>query len=227
MLDFNPTNLLMIPVFLLSITIHEFAHAFSARLAGDTTAEDLGRLTLNPLAHIDIVGTIIMPIITLTTGIPTIGWAKPVPVNPANFKRPYWELIVSLAGPFSNIALAILAGIAAKILIVADKDIPFYLMSQAISGRSLTFVLFIIALFFISINTLLCLFNLIPIPPLDGSHILFYFARPGTALGHIYEFLYRYGFMLLLLLLFFIPYTSNLFYYFVRLLLRFIYSIFL
>ena len=99
--------LTFLPIFFISITFHEFAHALSAKLLGDTTAKQQGRLTLNPLKHIDLIGTIIMPIASFASGLALIGWAKPVPVNRKNFSSPFRDdALVSIAGPLSNLILA-------------------------------------------------------------------------------------------------------------------------
>ena len=152
--------LTFIPMFIISITIHEFAHAYIAHKFGDDTAKNEGRYSLNPLKHIDLVGTIILPFASFVSGFALIGWAKPVPINSSNFKnRLRDDAIVSFAGPFSNFMLAILFFI-------------FFVFTNNLSnGQSETLLsLLWYGVFF---NVFLCLFNLIPIPPLDGSHILF------------------------------------------------------
>ena len=148
------------------MSIHEYAHARVARLEGDHTAEQLGRLTINPLAHIDLIGTIIIPIVLLVGSMATgrmvaFGWAKPVPVNPMAFKHPRrGVLLVSLAGPASNILLALIAcvvlrAVAGPALTVAQAG-PMVLILSAIA----------------LINLYLAFFNLIPIPPFDGSGVV-------------------------------------------------------
>jgi len=147
-------------MFFLSITIHEFAHAFTASRLGDNTAKNSGRLSLNPFKHADIIGTIIMPVASFASGFALIGWAKPVPVDRRNFKNVYRDdAIVSAAGPFSNLILAIIFFIG------------FVISAEIFNANdSLVVNLFWYGVFF---NIFLCAFNLIPIPPLDGSHILF------------------------------------------------------
>ena len=153
----NPIQLLlMLPPILLALTIHEVAHGWVAYRFGDPTAKMAGRLTLNPLPHLDVIGTILL-------FIAHIGWAKPVPVNPAYFKNPKRDLVwVSLAGPASNLALAFGFGLIFRLL--PHGTIMFS------SGYSN--MLIIMLIYTVVINLVLAVFNLIPIPPLDGSKIL-------------------------------------------------------
>ena len=149
--------LMIAPPILLALTFHEFSHAYIAYRLGDSTAKDMGRLTLNPLAHLDLVGTIMVFIIR-------IGWAKPVPVNPLNFKNPKKDLLwVSLAGPLSNMLLAYIFGLLCRILHITDLTITNFSMMELIK--------FMVA-YGMLINLILAFFNIIPIPPLDGSKIL-------------------------------------------------------
>lgn len=151
--------ILFLPVFLVSLAIHEFSHAWFANRFGDTTAKDQGRLTLNPIKHLDLVGSVIVPLLTFFSGGFIIGWAKPVPVNMRNFKNPYKEdAIVSIAGPLSNLLLSF---VFLGVYIVLREIDP---------SNSLLMDTIWLAIIF---NVFLCLFNLLPIPPLDGSHILF------------------------------------------------------
>lgn len=172
---------LMAIVLLFSVIVHEVAHGYIALLNGDPTAKMLGRITLNPGPHIDPVGTIILPLLLLMThaGI-LFGWAKPVPVNPLNYRNYRWgEFAVSAAGPVSNLVLAAFFSVLVKI----GFDNPG-LMQMAYFG--------------VSINIFLALFNLIPIPPLDGSHILALFLP--RELARLYAYLQPVGFILILIL---------------------------
>lgn len=152
--------------FLLALSFHEYAHAWMAKRKGDTTAEFLGRLSLNPLVHMDIVGTVILPLVAIFFSGPFFGWAKPVPVNPRNFKDPVNDMFwVALAGPVSNFILAALAVI---ILLVTAFIFTFFL-PDSVSLFSAIKEFFSI---FILINLFLGVFNLLPIHPLDGGKIL-------------------------------------------------------
>lgn len=152
--------LYFLPIFLISLSIHEYAHAFFAYKFGDDTAYKLGRLTLNPIKHIDLIGSIAMPILAFTSGFMLIGWAKPVPVNRKNFKNfRKDDAIVSFAGPFSNLILAALVYV---IFLVFD--------SFGIGFSNIIYNIFRLTIIF---NVFLFCFNLLPIPPLDGSHIIF------------------------------------------------------
>jgi Zn-dependent protease len=172
---------LVVVVLLFSIIIHEIAHGYVALLNGDPTARMLGRITLNPIPHIDPVGSILLPLLLLISQSSfLIGWAKPVPVNPLNFRNFRWgEFAVSAAGPVSNLALAAIFSI---------------LLRLGLENPGLTQL----AYFGVSINIILALFNLIPIPPLDGSHILA-LVLPRE-LARLYSYLQPVGFILILIL---------------------------
>jgi Zn-dependent protease len=208
----NPEIILMIPVLLFSLSFHEFAHALSAKLVGDNTAERAGRLTLNPISHIDPIGTILVPLICLIQmragGIPFfIGWAKPVPVNPRNYRRSSDDVIVSGAGPASNFLMVILFTIIFKIFLITGIFDSGIFPPKSIS------MIFNLMFFFISLNLLLGLFNLLPFPPLDGSHIFYHFlVRPHTRdhiMFKIFEFMERFGRFMLIFLIFFVPDKIN------------------
>lgn len=172
---------IMVVVLLFSVIVHEVAHGYVALRNGDPTARMLGRITLNPIPHIDPVGTILLPAILLLShaGI-LFGWAKPVPVNPRNYRDYRWgEITVSAAGPLSNLALAV----------------GFALLLR-LGLMNLGFIK--LAFFGVSINIFLALFNLIPIPPLDGSHIVAILLPPN--LLRLYNYLEPVGFILILAL---------------------------
>lgn len=166
-------------VILFAITIHETAHGWSAFKLGDPTARVLGRITINPLAHIDPIGTVLLPLVLVIMGAPPFGWAKPVPVNPLNFKNPKRDnLIVSAAGPLSNF---LVAGVSMAVLLLLKTISPGvnsfllgYLQgwSHLQSGFHPLEGLALILFWAIFLNVFLAVFNLIPIPPLDGSGIL-------------------------------------------------------
>jgi len=192
-----PIILMIAPPILIALTFHEFAHAYIAYRLGDPTAKNSGRLTLNPLAHLDLVGTIMVFIIH-------IGWAKPVPVNPAYFKNPKKDtLYVSLAGPLSNIILAFIFGIMCRILNVTT------LYPADLSVMEI--VKFMCA-FGVLINLVLAFFNIIPLPPLDGSKILMGLV-PDKYNSYV-ELLMRYGhFVLLGLVIMSVVFSIPIFYY--------------
>jgi len=150
--------LLFMPLFFISLAVHEFSHAYSAHRFGDNTAKDLGRLTLNPVKHIDLVGSIIMPLISFASGYMLIGWAKPVPVNRSNFKNHLRDdAVVSAAGPVSNFILAVIFFILSVLMVSVYPSERFINLLR-------------LGCYF---NLFLFVFNLLPIPPLDGSHILY------------------------------------------------------
>jgi Zn-dependent protease len=172
-----------------AITVHEVAHGWVAKKYGDNTAFMLGRLTLNPIKHTDLVGTIILPGLLLLTGTGFIfGWAKPVPVDVRNFKNPRHDMaIVALAGPLANLSMAIGWALLARLGVIIDTDfISLPLIYTGIAG--------------ISINLVLALINLLPIPPLDGSRILT--GILPDKLAWQYNQLERFGFIILLILLY-------------------------
>jgi Zn-dependent protease len=180
----------ILPV-IFAITVHEVAHGWVAKKYGDNTASRLGRLTLNPVKHVDLLGTIILPGLLLMTGTGFIfGWAKPVPVDASNFKRPLQDMaIVALAGPVSNLIMALIWALIIRLGIFIGTNaeaISLPLIYTGVAG--------------ISINLVLAMINLLPIPPLDGSRILTGILPSYWAWQ--YNRLERYGFILLLVLLY-------------------------
>ena len=180
----------ILPV-IFAITVHEVAHGWVAKKYGDNTASRLGRLTLNPIKHVDLLGTVIVPGLLLMTGTGFIfGWAKPVPVDASNFKRPLQDMaVVALAGPVSNLIMAFFWALIIRLGIfigTGAEAISLPLIYTGVAG--------------ISINLVLAMINLLPIPPLDGSRILTGILPNYWAWQ--YNRLERYGFILLLVLLY-------------------------
>jgi Zn-dependent protease len=171
---------------LLSLTVHEAAHAWTADRLGDPTARLLGRMSLNPIVHVDLVGTVLLPIVALATGAPLIGWAKPVPVEIRRLRRARRDFVlVAAAGPASNILLAVLASLGLRGLSAAPDTIGGALGEPATA--------FAWALF--QVNLLLAVFNLVPVPPLDGGNIIGGLLR-GT-LAHRFDAVRPYGIFIL------------------------------
>lgn len=170
-------------VLILSVMIHEISHGAVAERLGDPTARDAGRLTLNPLKHIDPFGSVVLPLLLIVTRSPfVIGWAKPVPYDPRRLKHPKSGAAqIAAAGPLSNLLIAIAVAVVLRLLPASALSGQFALAMEII----------------VFMNLMLALFNLIPIPPLDGSKVL-YALLPETPTGHaIMGFLERYGFVLL------------------------------
>ena len=188
--------------FLFAISVHESAHAFTAWRCGDPTAKMLGRVSLNPIRHIDIMGTIIMPAICLFTGFPVIGWAKPTPVDPRNFGHEIRDdIFTAIAGPISNFLVAILAVICLMLISVSSPQASFIVKAAMLGypGISNSSLVPISVLLYqgMVINVLLGVFNLIPVPPLDGSHVVRHMLSERTR--DIYDKVGIFGLILLLL----------------------------
>jgi len=191
-LDFSKITIFF-AVFLFSLSFHEAAHAWTAEKFGDSTGRYLGRITLNPLAHIDIFGTIIFPLVGLITGGMMFGWAKPVPVNTSAMRdRRLGDICTSAAGPLSNLLLAIVFFVLLK-LIHRTSLLPIENLGQIGDALEQMFETGLV------LNIVLFIFNLLPIPPLDGSHVLENLLPPGPA--QIYEKIRPYGFILMIFLL--------------------------
>ena len=167
-----------------SLTVHEMAHAWTADRLGDPTARLLGRISLNPIVHIDLLGTIILPLIAIFSGFPILGWAKPVPVNISRLGSPKRDfMFVAAAGPASNIALAIGAAIV------------FHAIGGAASVRAGLLDPVTLLYTVVGINLLLAVFNMIPIPPLDGGNVLA--GLLPDSMGGLLQGLRQYGFIIL------------------------------
>ncbi|MFO7807036.1 MAG: site-2 protease family protein [Candidatus Moraniibacteriota bacterium] len=187
--------IIVIAILIFSVMIHEVAHGLAAFWQGDPTAKYAGRLTLNPVKHLDPVGSVIVPLLLFISqaGI-LIGWAKPVPYNPFNLRdQKYGPALVGLAGPLSNLIFALVCGVLFNLF-----------LKLGIAGN----FVFVILSYTIYINLLLMIFNLLPIPPLDGSKILFTFLPISD---HTKQILEQYGFIFLLVFIFmFFPLISSL-----------------
>jgi Zn-dependent protease len=180
---------------LIAITFHELSHGFVANKLGDPTAKMMGRLTLNPIAHIDPIGTVLLPLmlIIFTNGQFVFGYAKPVPINPMNFKNPKRDMAISAAaGPITNILLAILSVLILKLIIF-----PLSMLLPESLGMTVMKPLIMIFTSSIVINVVLAVFNMIPIPPLDGGRVLIGFLPYKHAVS--FSKIEPYGFIIVIL----------------------------
>jgi len=183
--------ILKVIILIFSVVIHEVSHGYAALALGDKTAQYAGRLTLNPVKHIDSVGSILLPFVTALLGGPVFGWAKPVPYNPYNLKNQKWgPAIVGAAGPAANLSIAVVFGL----LIRFSSVLPMYAPEFTANFISVIGAISIL-------NLVLAIFNLVPIPPLDGSKVLF--ALLPYKWRSIEVAMERYGYMLLLVFIFF------------------------
>ena len=188
MLDINVAQVVIAFIVLLfSLTVHETAHAWTANRLGDPTARLLGRVSLNPVVHADLIGTVVFPLVALASGVPLIGWAKPVPVNARRLRNPRRDfMLVAAAGPASNLVMAFAAASVLAILPVS----PLVLGEPNVSVPIATFLRIAVQL-----NLLLAVFNMMPIPPLDGGNVLSGLLPAGLAAQ--YDRIRPYGFLLI------------------------------
>jgi Zn-dependent protease len=177
---------LQLGIVLIALTIHEAAHAWTANRLGDSTARLRGRISLNPARHIDPIGTILLPLLAVASGLPIIGWAKPVPVDVRQLRRGRRDfMLVAAAGPISNLLQAVVASFAVRALVAGGAGY----------GPAA-----VICTMFVVINLLLAVFNLIPVPPLDGGNVLAGLLPAGAE--PLLAMLRQYGFILLYVLMF-------------------------
>jgi Zn-dependent protease len=186
--DLNiPYLLIAFGVLIFSLTVHEAAHAWSASLLGDDTARRLGRVSLNPVVHVDPIGTLLLPLVAIIGNLPIIGWAKPTPVNPRNLRHPRRDyVVVTAAGPASNLLIAVLAALVLHFMPLPDPGVD---------GMDVSSPIIALAIELVDINLLLALFNMIPVPPLDGGRVLSGLLPPALAIR--YNQVGRFGFIII------------------------------
>jgi Zn-dependent protease len=183
--------------FLFAISVHESAHAWMANLRGDPTARMLGRISLNPIKHIDPVGTLLLPAFAMYFHAPVIGWAKPTPVDPRNFKNPMLDdILTSVVGPISNFVVAI-GAVLALALVKLVSPLGQQIVDQSFATDTDSFLLPLCLLLYelMVINVVLGVFNLIPVPPLDGSHVVRHLLPAGAL--KIYDTVGMFGLFIL------------------------------
>ncbi len=177
-----PALIISLLILIFSLSVHEAAHAWSASRLGDDTAKRLGRVSLNPVVHTDPIGKLLLPVLAMVSNAPIIGWAKPTPVNTRNLRHPRRDhILVTAAGPASNLMIALSAALILRLIPVEVGPVPM------------------IATQVLLLNVLLAVFNMLPIPPLDGGQILMALLPP--AISFRLRFLYEYGFLILMALL--------------------------
>ena len=196
-MDLSTLNtVFVVVVLLLAISLHESAHAWMASRYGDPTAQLLGRVSLNPIRHIDIFGTIILPTLLIISHLPVFGWAKPTPVDPNNFKEPVKaDIMTSVAGPVSNFILMSFGFfLAAAVIAISPQGkealndaIRIAIMQEPVQAPATLGAVFPVTLFLVNViylNLLLGIFNLVPLPPLDGSHVIMHVLPPEARRGY-------------------------------------------
>ncbi|MGA8311857.1 MAG: site-2 protease family protein [Terriglobales bacterium] len=190
--------------FLFAISVHESSHAWMANLRGDPTARMLGRISLNPIRHIDPVGTLLLPAVAMLLHVPVLGWAKPTPVDPRNFKNPVLDdILTAVVGPISNFVVAsgaVLILAFVKFVSPMGKEIVFGILQGSSFADTDSFLVPFCKLMFefMLINVVLGVFNLIPVPPLDGSHVLRHLLPAGML--RAYDMVGTYGLLILVFL---------------------------
>ena len=201
-------NIYIVPILIFSVVIHEMAHGWVALRCGDNTAKDMGRLTLNPIPHIDLFGSILIPLFSiLATGRVFIAWAKPVPINPANFgsiKRD--DSLVTAAGPISNFIIAFICSLFVILLHLIVVNVSIERGSMSYQFLNFLYLMFSYGIF---LNVTLAIFNLFPIPPLDGSHLLANILPDAAA--YRFRQIGFFGIFLILILFNYVPGFSKIF----------------
>ncbi len=182
-------GLLQYLILVFAVTVHEWAHAWSANRCGDPTARHLGRMTLNPIAHMDLIGTVLLPLfsIFMPGSVALLGWGKPVPVMPGNFRHPTRDdVLVSLAGPLSNVVTTVAALALIRVLLLVPGEL---------ANNSIVYFLYPLA----GLSFFLAFFNLLPMPPLDGSHLLR--AALSYEARQVFDRIAGFGFVILIVLI--------------------------